>query len=205
MSDQRSLRRITQPKVLIVEGEDEKRLFSEMLAYLDLRDVEIRDIGGKSKFRRNIKALRMTSGFDMVTSIGVVRDADEDPAAALQSICDALENADLARPTDPLQPAGDSPKVVVMIVPNEETPGMLEDLCLQSVREDPAMRCVDEYFECLQEQLELLPRNLSKARVHVFLASRERPDLRLGEAAQKGYWSWGHPAFEQAKQFLAML
>ena len=44
MSDQRPLQRITQPKVLIVEGEDEKRLFSELLAYLDLRDVEIREL-----------------------------------------------------------------------------------------------------------------------------------------------------------------
>ncbi len=205
MNDQRPLEPISKSRVLIVEGEDEKRLFSELIAYLDLPDIEIRAIGGKTKIHGNIRALTITSGFDKVTSVGVIRDADEDPTAAFQSVCGALQNAGLARPTEPLQPAGDSPRVIVMILPNGETSGMLENLCLESVREDPAMRCVDEYFECLEERVEKLPRNLSKARVHTFLASRERPDLRLGEAAQKGYWPWDHPAFEQAKLFLNTL
>ena len=205
MSEQKTLEPITGPKVLIVEGEDEKRLFSELIAYLNLPDIEIRDIGGKTKFRRNIRALAITSGFDMVASVGVIRDADDNPAGAFQSVCDALQDAGLARPTEPLQPVGDSPRITVMILPDGETSGMLEDLCLESVEEDPAMRCVDEYFKCLQERLEGLPRNLSKAKVHAFLASRERPGLRLGEAAQKRYWPWEHPAFEQVKRFLSIL
>ncbi len=205
MNGQKLLEPVSKPRVLIVEGEDEKRLFSALIAHLDLSDIEIRAIGGKTRIHSNIRALTMTSGFDEVISVGVIRDADEDPTAAFQSVCGALQDAGLARPTESMQPAGDSPRVIVMILPSEETSGMLEDLCLESVREDPAMRCVDEYFECLEERVGKLPRNLSKARVHAFLASRERSDLRLGEAAQKGHWPWNHPAFEQAKLFLSTL
>jgi hypothetical protein len=205
MNDEKPLSPITKSKVLIVEGEEEIRVFSELIAHLNLPDIEIRDIGGKTKFRTNVRTLMITPGFHNVTSVGVIRDADDNPASAFQSVCDALQSAGFAKPTKTLQPVGDSPQVVVMILPDGETPGMLEDLCLKSVEEDPAIRCLDEYFECLQERLGRLPSNLSKARVHAFLASRERPDLRLGEAAQKGHWPWGHPAFEQVRQFLNAL
>ncbi len=164
---------ITRSKVLAVEGKDEEELFSALIACLNLSDIEIWALGGKDKFRRNIRALTITSGFDGVTSLGVVRDADKDPAGAFQSVCGALESAGLPRPTTPLQPVGDAPQVMVMILPDGETPGMLEDLCLRSVAEDPAMSCVDEYFRCLEGWLQELPRNPSKARVRAFLASRE--------------------------------
>ena len=237
-------RRITKPKLLLVEGKDEVTLFGKLLADLAIENVEIRDIMGKTRFRERIKALPQISGFGGVASIGIVRDADTDPRGAFDSICGALQAAGLPRPTEPLQPAGDDPRVMVMILPDAETPGMLEDLCLESVADDPAMACVVEYFRCLQDRLEagVLPGNPSKARVrtflasmewleeahferlkrlaehlpelpdapsvakvHAFLASRYKPDLDLGIAAQAGYWQLDHAAFARIKQFLIAL
>jgi len=236
---------ITKPKLLLVEGRDEVKLFDKLLADLNIEDVEMRDIMGKTKFRKNIKSLPTLSGFWRVTSIGIVQDADTDPKGAFDSICGALQAADLPIPTAPLQPVGDDPQVMIMILPDAETPGMLEDLCLESVTNDPAMACVAEYFRCLEERLKAgtLPGNLSKARVrtflasmewleeahfdhiqkrlaeylpelpdapsaaraHTFLASRYKPDLDLGIAAQAGYWQLDHAAFAQVKQFLTAL
>jgi hypothetical protein len=79
---------------------------------------------------------------------------------------------------------------------------MLEDLCLRAVAQDPAMLCVKQYFKCLQQQGLSLPDNMSKAKVQVFLASRPKAGLRLGEAAQAGYWPWNENAFEQVRDFL---
>lgn len=164
---------IANPKILIVEGLDEKHLFSALIKHLVLTDIEIRDIGGKDNIRRNVRALKITPGFEKATSLGVVRDADNDPHSAFQSVCDALQDAGLPRPSEPLQPTGNAPQVTVMILPDGKTTGMLEDICLESVNEDPAMHCVEEYFQCLDERLENLPNNPSKARVRAFLASRE--------------------------------
>ena len=236
-------RTITKPKLLLVEGKDEVELFSKLIADLDLVDIEVRDVKGKTRFRDRLEVLIEGPGHEIITSVGIIRDADKNPAGAFESICGALEDVGLPRPTAPLQPAGDAPQVMVMILPDGETPGMLEDLCLESVSEDPAMLCVDEYFRCLEERLEMLPRNPSKARVraflasmewleeahfeylqgrlgeylpelpdapsvaktHTFLASRYKPDLDMGIAAQAGYWRFDHPAFEQAKRFLSTL
>jgi hypothetical protein len=79
---------------------------------------------------------------------------------------------------------------------------MLEDLCLKAVVQDPAMLCVEQYFECLQQEELPLPDNISKAKAQVFLASRRKAGLRLGEAAQAGYWPWEAKAFEQVRDFL---
>ncbi len=225
---------ITKPKLLLVEGKDEVKLFEKLLADLGLVDIEIRDIMGKTKYRKNIEALPRLSGFGEVTSVGIVTDADKQPKGTFDSVCDALGVAGLPRPTAPLQAVGDAPLVMVMILPDGETPGMLEDLCLESVADDPTMSCLEEYFRCLEEQLEAgaFPGNPSKARVraflasmewleeahfeylqehlleeylaelpdapsvakiHAFLASRYKPDLDLGIAAEAGYWQLDHP------------
>ena len=238
-------RAIAKPKLLLVEGKDEVKLFGKLLADLGLVDVEIRNIMGKAKFRQNIKGLPKFTGFSEVTSVGIVTDADKQPQGAFASICDALEAAGLPRPTAPLQPVGDDPQVVVMILPGEGREGMLEDLCLESVADDPAIACLEDHFRCLEEQLKAgtFPGNPSKSRVraflasmewlegvhfeylqehleeylselpdapsvakvHIFLASRYKPNLDLGIAAQVGYWQLDHPAFAQVKQFLNAL
>lgn len=84
---------------------------------------------------------------------------------------------------------------------------MIEDVCLDSVKTDPAMECVDLYFECISQAEMQGPREvwMSKARVHAFLASRDRPDLRLGEAAEKGIWEFDTDAFLPLKDLLSIL
>jgi hypothetical protein len=100
---------------------------------------------------------------------------------------------------------GQNPQVAVMILPDHSTPGMLEDLCLRAVSEDPAMHCVENYFDCLQVQGLQAPNARAKAHVQTFLASRDSPGLRLGEAAEAGYWPWGHEVFSPVKEFLSRL
>ena len=192
---------IEQPHVLVVEGREEELFFGELIKHLRLQGVQIMPLGGKEKLRLELKALVRTSGFHKVNSLGIVRDADNDPMAAFQSVCDGLQAVGLPVPKHPLKPVGTSPKVAVVILPEENMHGMLEDLCLKAVTEDKAVRCVERYFECLQELRLACPDNMSKAKVQVFLASR-RKALRLGEAAQAGYWPWGAKAFEQVREFL---
>ena len=50
-----------------------------------------------------------------------------------------------------------------------------------------------------------MPKDMAKAEVHAFLASREEPDKRLGEAAEAGYWPLGDPAFGHLKNFVLNL
>jgi hypothetical protein len=197
--------KIEQPNVLVVEGKEEDLFFEALIKHLKLQDIQIMPIGGKEKLRGNLKALVQTPGFSDVIFLGVVRDADANPDTAFQSVRDALQAAGLPTPECPLLPVGEKPRVAVLILPGVDTPGMLEDLCLRAVAQDPAMGCVEQYFECLQHKGLSLPDNMSKAKVQVFLASRPKAGLRLGEAAQAGYWPWETEAFEQVRNFLQQI
>lgn len=179
--------KIEKPNVLVVEGREEELFFGALIQHLGLQSIQTMPIGGKEQLLRNLKALVASPGFSEVITLGVVRDVNADPGAAFQSVYNALQAVNLPALGRPLVLVGRRPRVSVMILPEEGTPGMLEDLCLSAVVQDPAMLCVEQYFECLKQEELSLPDNISKAKVQVFLASRHKAGLRLGEAAQAGY------------------
>jgi hypothetical protein len=194
---------INRPVQLLVEGRDALVFFSAFLRYLGITAIQLQNFGGINELGPFLKALRDSPGFlERVGCLGVIRDAESDPGAAFQSVCSALRNAGLPVPPRPRTRAGADPSIAVLILPDEGTDGMLETLCLRAVAEDPARPCVDDYFTCLSETLTALPRNLHKAKIHAFLASRPKSDLQLGQAASAGYFDWANPAFGEVRQFL---
>jgi hypothetical protein len=195
---------LTAPKVLVVEGRDEELFFGALLGHLGLLDVQILPVGGKTLLASNLRALAASLTFYDVTALGIARDADNDAAAAFQSVCSALRHAGLPVPTAPATVVAGPPAVSAFILPGEGQIGMLEDLCLQSVTEHGLTPCLDDYFQCVS-QVTIPPRNLAKGRVQAFLAAMPEPGKRLGEAAQAGYWLWDNPAFEALKAFLRSL
>jgi hypothetical protein len=196
---------LTKPNILIVEGREEELFFGALIEHLGLQNIQIMPIGGKEQLRRNLKALARSPSFAKVVSLGIVRDANANPSAAFQSVRDALQAVNLPAPDRPLVPTGRKPQVTVMIVPEGDAPGMLEDLCLGSVQSDPASLCVEQYFQCLQQRGLPMPHNMPKARIQVFLASRPEAGKRLGEAAQAGYWPWNDATFEPVERFLQQI
>ena len=197
---------ITRSKILVVEGRDSFTFFTALLRLLGLLEaVEIRNSGGVDELSAYLDVFKTIVGFQRVTSLGIVRDAEIDAGHAFQSVCHSLTQVSLPVPPQPMASAEGAPKVSVFLLPDCVSPGTLETLCLHSVIKDPAMACVEEYFQCVVRQGLPLPGNMPKAQVHAFLASRSRPHLLLGQAAHEGYWSWDDPAFEPLKKFLRAL
>ncbi len=199
-------KRIHEPNLLVVEGREEELFFTELIEHLGLRCLQVLEIGGKTRLRGRLKGLFPQNRDDeQVISLGVVRDADDSPEGALDSVKSALGAAGLAVPDATLIPAGRNPRVSIMILPGPGQKGKLEDLCLKSVKDTCPMTCVEEHFQRLQDQCELIPKDISKAKVEVYLGSQEIPDLRLGHAAAKGYWPFDHDAFDQLRDFLSQV
>lgn len=191
-------------KLLVGEGKEEVNFFEALLRYSNVADVQLEQCGGKTRLSNYIATLPKRPGFANLVAIAITRDADHDAEAAFQSVCTALENAQLITPQTSGSFGAGNPKVGVFILPDCQNRGMLEDLCLASVTADPAMTCVDDFIRCV-ENTGRQPDNLAKARVHAWLASHIVPDKRLGEAALAGYWDWDSPAFDLLKQFLHQL
>ena len=196
---------VGRPKQLIVEGDDEVRLLGALLRHLGIDDVQIQQLMGYDNIRRFLTAFVDIDNFATVRSLAIVADANSNSAGRIQSIRDALVRAELPSPSAPLQAASDGRlSVSYLVVPHGEARGMIEDVCLESVRTDPAMECIDRYFECIEEAETPGPRSahMSKARLHAFLSSRDDPSLRLGEAADQGIWQFEDDSFTPLAELL---
>jgi hypothetical protein len=193
--------------LLVGEGKDEEKFFQALLGSLGRKDIQVESFGGKPKLKDYLRGLKVRTGFSGLTRLGLVLDADEDPQAALRQIQDAL----LATALPALIPSSSQGtagvlRTYALILPSSTERGMLEDLCLAALAEDPVLGCVDSYFDCVRKTRPPLPRHLSKARLKTWLASREPPDLQsLGIAAEKGWFDWNHAAFTPLRQFVQAL
>jgi hypothetical protein len=196
---------LSKPKLLIGEGKEEVDFFTAFLTHLNITDVQVEQYGGKQGLPSYLRTLVVRPGYLNVVSLGITRDADNSAQSAFQSVCSSLNRASLPVPSRPGEIVGDSPQVSIMILPDGQNSGMLEDLCLTAIETDPVLQCVDEYFDCVYRTSGRKPNNMAKARVHTWLASQLEPDKRLGEAAKAGYLPWDSPGFDSLKQFLQAL
>jgi hypothetical protein len=71
---------LTSHRLLAVEGLDECNFFKALAKLLPIHDVQIRNVGGNIKFAEEFEALQKMEGFNALTAIGIVRDAEQDPA-----------------------------------------------------------------------------------------------------------------------------
>ncbi|MHB1422516.1 MAG: DUF3226 domain-containing protein [Gemmataceae bacterium] len=191
--------------MLIGEGDDDVYFFGALLAELNIDDVQVEKIGGKDYLPIYLKELKRRPGAERLVALGVTRDADDDCANAFAKIRGALNANGFGFPSAPGQIQSGLLRVGVFIMPDNQRPGMLEDLCLDSVATDLALPCVDEFFRCVDKATGRKPDILAKARVQTWLASHPESDNRLGLAARKRYWPWTAPAFQPLIAFLRAL
>ena len=177
--------RIEKPRLLLVEGNDDNQFFRRLIErrrsvnevqQTDMQIDRFAESAKLSAFLANVIVPALERSPLPVRAMGIVRDADSSYGSAFQSVQGALRHANLPVPNAPLENAhgaldgGDDISVVTYIMPDNRSPGDLETLCLEAVRDVPALPCVDRYFDCLQS-IGHLPRQESKARLHAFLAA----------------------------------
>ena len=193
---------IEEPCLLIGEGKEEVRFFTALLNHLGVQGVQVEDCAGKRALKNYLSAQTVRSGFDHVDSMVIVQDADDDAAGRFASVCEAVRACGLTPPPRHAEFSVSHPRGGVFIMPDGNRTGMLESLCLDSVADDAVMKCVEEFLACIKDRCGRTPTPIDKARTHAWLASREIPDKRLGEAAEAGYWPWNHAAFTGLVEFL---
>lgn len=198
---------ITSRKLVVVEGKDDERFFSTLLRQVGLTDVQCIGLGGRDEMGKTEtwKAIVATPGFAAVEALAIVRDADDNPQGAFQSVTDTLRKVGLPSPSAPFQIGQGTPRVCVIILPDAGDKGDLEDLCLRSLANEPVMECVEQFWECVQRREKHPPRKVSKAKLHAYLSSRSEPGRRLGEAAEAGDIPLSSQAFDRVKQTLQQL
>lgn len=192
-------------KLLIVEGKSDKKFFESLLKNLSIDTIQVLDIGGKSNLRDNLNVLIISSNFNNVAVLAIIRDADDDPDGAFKSVCSAIENAKLIAPNNQMELTADKPKIGIMILPEPDKKGELEDVCINSLLNKPEMECIENYMNCVSQKTKRILPNLSKSKIYTYIAGSNEPELRLGEASEKGLFNWDDPAFDLVKSFLKLV
>lgn len=204
--------------LLLVEGLDDVRFFGAFLSYLGKGYVQVSSVGSKHEFRRVLRNLNKARNFDRLRSLGMIRDADDNPQGALDSLRNAIAAANLPKPRNVgVQVQPEQISVYIEIMPGSGQPGCLETMLwdLLSVSERD---CIDSYLECMSSLYQV--RHIDKSRLYAYLAAgsdpkshsggdrvprREKAGLRLGEAAEKGVWNWESPVLSRVKDLLEVL
>jgi len=171
---------------LLVEGRTDVDVFAALLARSGREDVHLIEYGGKTRLAARLRALALDDDFKRTCRwLGVVRDADDDEAATVQSIHGALVQAGLPSPSTDARATSGRPMVQIMVLPGDGGAGELEDViwrAIASANPDLAI-CVSEYLNCMRPNGIGAP-DLAKARVYAFVAALTRPDRPLGATAR---------------------
>lgn len=193
-------------KLILVEGDHEVRFIRVLLEkYGCKQDIEIEFVQGKDNFSKVIPSLELRTGFDNVELLAIVRDADDNPAAAFQSVRDVLLTNNYASPSRPGEVVEGKPRTGIFILPENDKPGMLEDLCLATKFDHPVMECVEAFFQCVATKDVEQPVNISKAKAQAFLSAMPKTLYNIGIAAEKGYWDLEKDCLKDLVNFLKQI
>ncbi|MGK7928737.1 MAG: DUF3226 domain-containing protein [Spirulina sp.] len=196
---------IVKPKLLIGEGVEDRRFLKAFLRHLNITDIQVEAYSGKNNLSKYLKTLKLIPGFSRLTVLAITRDADDNVESSWDSICSSLRNNKFAVPAKIGEKIEGEPTIVAFLFPDGRRTGMLEDLCLDSLQDDPVMPCIDEYFKCVKNCTSRQSENMAKAQMHAWLSSLSKPDKRLAEASEAGDFNWNSPAFDRLKRFLQIL
>ncbi|AEF97100.1 DUF3226 domain-containing protein [Methanotorris igneus] len=224
------MEKITKGKILIVEGEDEKRFFKEFLNFLGISDVQILKYDGKNNLKNRLKVWVRDSNFRNVNIFGIIIDADNNSHTSFQSVCDILRNVGLKPPQKMYVFSDGYPRIGVYIMPGNFENGMLEDLCIRTVKNCPLIQCVDNLIECAKnlynngsvkrffESYEYFKqrgfyrnnfsnsngiiRNIAKAKALAYLSIMPEIVYSVGVGAEKGYWNFESEELNELRRFL---
>lgn len=193
---------LNKKRLLLVEGKDECNFFTALLKHYKLElGIQVIEAGGISQFGSMLKNILLSSMQNRIKlqSLGVIRDADDSPESALQSVKNALRNNTLPCPEFPAQFTGERPRVGIFVLPSGDTSGNLETLCRCSVENNHKAACADDDIRCLKKDT---IKSEDKAFAHAYLAAGDDPMARVGEGALAGVWDFEHEMFKPLIRFL---
>lgn len=195
---------IDKSKVVLCEGLEETLFFPRMLLAAGRQDllnsIQFLTYDGKTKLSNFIaKGLTKMPGYDSITSLGIMMDADGDPEGiqpSFDSIINAMGSLPFPKPNTPGQVVVNNIlKTIVWILPDNRSRGEFEDVCINAVANQSMFPCIESFKQCIQSKGCTIPRS-AKAPLYTILAWNEPCGRRLGEIDDNFICSWDLSAFD---------
>ena len=191
-------------KTLLVEGKHDGIVICELCHRHDIKankfevgkllaadEIGCKGAGSIEKLLRQVPVELKASDIE---TLGIIMDADTNLASRWNSICDRLRN--IGYKTLPVTPDGkgtiiqetDRPRLGIWVMPDNRLGGMVEDFVSFLIPESDelweyAQRCVEE----IENDKRPFTSHIAKAKIHTWLAWREKPGTPLGSAINYRY------------------
>jgi hypothetical protein len=184
-----------QSHVILVEGADDQAVIKGIIEHEGLDDFLVIKMGGKDSWSGKLRVMKKDPTFEAnVTTLGLMRDADQNPNGEWDSCADILKSCGLPTPG-----MDGTPSTEIMIVPSRERHGAIEELCLDSL-DEVKLACVDSYFACLGTEAK------PKGRLQAYLAGLPGVPRDLTIAvSQRRHLDMGASAFNELRAFVRAL
>lgn len=144
--------------LVLCEGKDDKRVFEAVRDHLKLDGVQVESYDGKDNLAKKLDTVAKRSDYTSgaIQRLLVTRDADDDYAAALQSVAGVISRTFQISVQNCGEWTADSTgtEFAIWIAPGNQRKGMIETLCLEAAREqDPtSFSCLNQFSSCMKEQ-----------------------------------------------------
>jgi 5S rRNA maturation endonuclease (ribonuclease M5) len=195
---------IKKSNIILVEGKDDKIFFEELINFIKKdKEIQVIEYEGKDNLKNRIKVLLKTPDFSNVKNLIIVRDADENPQTAFQSVITILQNYNFSIPSKPYEVVEGNPNIGVILLPDENEPGNLESLCLKAFKNNKQIyTCVENYIECLKNNGVYI-KKLSKTKFYAFLSATEEPEIKFSTFVKDpNLLDFRHSAFKKLLNFI---
>lgn len=192
--------------VLCVEGYSDLLFYAEFLEDLGKTGVYIADFNGKADLIAQLDALITPQLLAEKTRIGVVMDADGNPAGTFTSFQNALATLTGQTVAAPGTWTDGTPRVGLFVAPDAGSQGEIETLVWRAWSADeanaPAKACIETFISCMQADGHSA-KSPDKGLLAALLAIRNDEDPRLGPGARANVFDFTRAEFAALSEFLS--
>lgn len=186
MDDQDS-RMSSEHNVLLVEGRDDRHV---VLHICQRRAYESPCISDKNDVDQLLASISAEMKVSDRKAVGILVDANDNPIARWTSIKNRLLKVGITIPEAPdpngtiIEDTEDLPRVGIWMMPDNVSQGYLEHFVEKMIpADDPVWPLSQKYIEGIpEEHRRFKERHNQKAKIHAWLAAREKPGLFMGQA-----------------------
>lgn len=184
-------------RLLLCEGTEDVSFLRALVSARGIGPFDIRPVidlagaGGKDNFGRALTNAVPMTGFRGIDHIGIIADADDHYRNSFNEICEQIRDSNtrpavsgrFGIPTDPYVYANGYPRIIIILLPGRNKRGCLESLLWNAIESNVKyggiIQCVNDACRC-GHAANWPKSKFDKARIHIALALRHRPNPAVG-------------------------
>ena len=201
--------------LILCEGKDDKGFLEQFMCSSafsehEMDEVQVLQFMGKDKLRKEMEVFYKSPGFSHISSLLVIRDADNNIRSAQDSVKDAFKANDLPFPDTEYKWASNGKiKTGFLLMPScssQSQTGALEDLCWKIITNKQGTfihKEVEEFLQSLEKNEKREYSHKNKALLHTYFSATDKLIASsIGRAAEMGTFDWLSDELKPLHDFL---